>query len=241
MWYVLLMPKLKKVLVTAAGPNMMPILQNYSLPTFKKFADAHDYKVKVIELPSDSLARKDSQAKNARWQKMAILRDALTTNDIAVWLDADILIRRFDDDVASHLKETDYQGFVLHDVPAENRINPNTGVWVMRNTSKAFDFLDAVESEGIPEGRWADQGAVMKALGWTMGDDRYFGARVPKSGSSFMEGTAWLPIGWNQPYCDNRPNPEAYIGRPTVKDPHALHFMAMTIEERMQVMGHISS
>lgn len=235
------MSKIKKVLVTAAGPNMMPVLQNHSLPTFKKFADKQGYDIRVTELPSDSLARKDPQAKNARWQKMAILRDALATNDIAVWLDADILIRRFDEDIADHLAETDYQGLVLHKVPAENRINPNTGVWVMRNTSKAFDFLNAVESVGMPEGRWADQGAVMKALGWTMGDDRYSGARMPDKGTSFMEGTAWLPIGWNQPYCDNRPNPAAYVGRPTVKDPHALHFMAMTIQERMQVMGNLDS
>ena len=229
-----------KILITAAGPNMMPVLEGYSLPAFKRFADEHGYTVHVEKLAENSAARKSKAAKEARWQKIRLMRQALEDNDVAVLFDADVLICRFDQDIADNLAPSDYQGLVLHDVPAEQRINPNTGVWVMRRTQKAFDFLAAVEGVGMPEGRWSDQGAVMAALGWIPGDDRYHGARMPEVGSEFLDGTAWLPIGWNQPYMDKRPNPEAYVGRPTVAHPYAVHFMAMTIADRLLVMGDVA-
>lgn len=218
---------------------MLPILEEFSLPTFQRFADQHNYEVHVEVLPTDCLTRKSPVAKAARWQKMGLLRRLLQNNDVAVWFDADILICRGDEDIATHLGPDDFQGMVLHSVPAENRTNPNTGVWVMRQSQAAFDFLDTVESIGMPEGRWADQGAVMRALGWKLGDENYHGARIPENGSHFINDTAWLPSGWNQPYCDNRPNPEAYVGRPLVENPHALHFMAMTITQRAAVMGAV--
>lgn len=232
---------MKKTLVTAAGPNMMPILDRFSLPTFERFADRHGYQIHVEELLTDDTARKSDAAKAARWQKVGLMRRILEANDVAVWFDADVLICRSDTDIASHIKPGYFQGLVLHSVPAENRVNPNTGVWAMRNSSQAFAFLDAVDAVGMPKGRWADQGAVMGALGWERGDDRYHGARMPEKVNAFLAGTTWLPIGWNQPYCENRPNPEAYEGRPLVEDPNALHFMAMTIDERKLVMGSVLS
>ena len=233
------MSQISKTLVTAVGPNMVPVLERYSLPTFETYANTHGYDVSVVSLAGDSMQRKDEAAKAARWRKIGIMRDALMRSEVAVWFDADVMINRFDEDIVSHLGQQDYQGFVLHHVPAEDRINPNSGVWVMRRSEKSFDFLDAVEAEGMPVGRWADQGAIMRALGWNLGDDRYQGARIPETGSQYMQGTAWLPIGWNQPYCDDRPNPEAYVGRPLVDNPHAVHFMAMTIEERMVSMASL--
>jgi hypothetical protein len=229
----------KKCLVSAAGPNMAPILDSYSLPTFNQYASKNNYSVYIERLETDSLARKDEHAKRARWKKISIMREALMQNDIVVWFDADILIRRFDEDLALYLRPNDYQGLVLHSVPAENRINPNTGVWIMRKSSKAFAFLDAIEAIGMPPGRWSDQGAVMQALGWITGDAQYYGAHQPDVATEFITGTAWLPTGWNQPYCENRPNPQAYVGRPIVESPHALHFMAMTNEERQLAMGAI--
>jgi hypothetical protein len=233
------MSQAKKALVTLAGPNMMPILQDYTLPAFERFADAQGYTTEVEEVGIDCLTRKGEGAKQARWKKISAIRKALKNNDLIAWFDADVLIRRVDEDIADKMEDHAFQGLVLHSVPAENRLNPNTGVWVMRNSEQAFDFLDQLDEIGLPDGRWADQAAVMQALGWVMGDERHFGARPPESANGYVGETTWLPIGWNQPYCENRPNPQAYIGRPTVEDPNAVHFMAMTIEERRLVMGSI--
>ena len=228
-----------KTIVTAAGPNMLPVLTRFSLPSFSWFAERQGYTVQVTHLQQDDTVRKSDSAKRARWQKLSIIRGALEQSKVVVWFDADVIICRNDTDILESLGPTDYQGLVLHSVPSENRINPNTGVWVMRQTEKAFRFLDTVETIGIPEGRWSDQGAVLEALGWIKGDDRYHGARMPDNPTEFIEGTTWLPIGWNQAYYASRSNPEDYMGRPTVPNPFAVHFMAMTIADRLKYMGTV--
>jgi len=230
---------MKKALVTAAGPSMLPVLDRFSLQSFKRFAYKQGYSVQVHYLESDDVERKSEAAKRARWQKLRIIRDALMQNDAVLWFDADVFICRTDTDILESLDIADYQGLVLHHVPSENRTNPNTGVWIMRHTAKSFHFLDAVEAIGMPEGRWSDQGAVLEALGWIKGDERYHGARMPAVPTEFMIGTAWLPIGWNQPHCMDRSNPDDYLGRPTVPDPFAIHFMAMTIPDRLEYMGAV--
>jgi len=215
-------------------------LEKYSLPTFKRFASKHGYSIYVERLDEDGLKRKSPAAKAARWRKISLLREVLKENKVAVWFDADILIRRYDEDIASHLGPTAFQGLVLESVPAENRTNPNTGVWALNNSPEAFEFLDKVEAVGIPDGRWADQAAVMQALGWTMGDDWHYGAQLPEVGTTFLSGTTWLPKSWNQPYRINGFDPETYVGRSSIERSHALHFMEMTIEERADVMGSVA-
>jgi hypothetical protein len=227
----------KKILVTAAGPNMIPVLEQFTLPSFEKFAEVNDYSINVTQLAADSLLRKHIAAKQARWQKIEIIRKALHHNDVVAWFDADIVITRSDTDILEDIGNDDFQGLVLHDVPAESRINPNTGVWVMKNSELSFEFLDHIEEIGMVSERWADQAAVMKGLGWNMGNDRHYGALPPSKINNYLEYTSWLPVGWNQPYCDDRPNPAAYAGRPLVDRPHAVHFMAMTIPERLKQIG----
>lgn len=226
-------------MVTAVGPNMSDILTKYSLPTFQHYADAQGYDVHVEQLDEDCTTRKSDAAKAARWQKMDILRRVLHGSDLAVWFDADVLVARSDEDIADNLRDGDFQGVVLHDVPAEDRINPNTGVWVLRNDQRSFEFLDKITEIGMPPGRWADQGAVLHALDWQLGNEQYHGARIPVVQNRFLQGTTYLPTGWNQPHTDDRPNPEAYEGRPLVDDPNAIHFMAMTIKERDLAMGAV--
>jgi hypothetical protein len=231
------MNSLKKTLVTAAGPNMMPVLEEYTLPTFKEFARINNYNIEVTPLTTDSLLRKHDAAKKARWQKIEIMRRALRNSDVVAWFDADVIITKSNRDIIDDAEAEDFQGLVIHEVPAESRINPNTGVWVMKNSELSFDFLESVTDIGMTSERWADQAAVMQGLGWNMGDERHYGASPPDKRNKYCKRTSWLPVGWNQPCCDNRPNPAAYIGRPLVERPYAVHFMAMTITERMKQMG----
>ena len=88
---------------------------------------------------------------------------------------------------------------------------------------------------------------MLAVLGWCRGDDAYHWAR-PGPGSPFLDGTSWLPPGWNQPHVDDRTtencynsSPESYANRPTVRRPHALHFMGMTAQARAQHMASHAS
>ncbi len=221
---------MRKTIVTAAGPSMSSVLTGIALPAFSAFAEQHGYKMQVNYLSEDDAERKSELARSARWQKIRIVRSALEQNDVVVWFDADVLVCRTDRDILEHLRDSDYQGLVMHTVIKEDRTNPNTGVWVLRNSAKTFRLLDRLTEIGMPDGRWADQGAVMRALGWQLGDERYHGARMPEVPNEFIEGTAWLPLEWNQPFHERYQNPQMS------DDPFALHFMGMHVDERQQHM-----
>jgi len=229
-------------IVTAAGPTMRDALHDLALPTFRAYGQAWGLDVLAHDLGRDG-AGADRQAVQAKWAKLDLLRNALHSHAFALWLDADVLLLRQDEDIRQHLHPDCFQALVLEHVPAEHRINPNTGVWLLRSCPAAFDFLDAVEKCGLQTGPWADQGAVLAALNWDRGDEQYHWAR-PGPGNAFTEGTSWLPTGWNQPYLGPRPEDDlyngtasSYVGRPSVPDPHALHFMGMLPTARYRQMA----
>ncbi len=231
--------------MTAAGPCMRPVLEELALPTFVAFAQRWNYAVEATELSSDGVGA-EPEAQRAKWAKLDLLRSALQRYPLALWIDADVLLMRGDEDIADHLHPTAFQALVLEQVPAEHRVNPNTGVWLLRSTPAAFGFLDAVSAAGPQPGPWADQGAVLAALGWDRGDGEYHWAR-PGSGTPFLAGTSWLPPAWNEPYLGRRDDRElyngslrSYDGRPTTGRPHALHFMGMTPTARHEHMRAVA-
>lgn len=230
------------VLVTAAGPQMRAVMHEIALPTFRRYATRWGYAVHAVDLAADGIGA-DPAARLAKWQKIGMLREALTRFPLVVWLDADVLILRDDENIATHLHPDHFQALALEQVPVEHRINPNTGVWVLRSHPDAFRFLDTVEAAGPQPGPWADQGAVLAALGWDRGDEHYHWAR-PGRGNCYLDATSWLPPGWNQPYVTGRVEAELYNGccssypdRPQVARPHALHFMGMTPAARYRHMA----
>ena len=221
---------------------MRTVLHDLALPSFQRWAQGRGWDVLAEDLATDG-AGADPAAQHAKWAKVGLLRRALQRYPLVLWLDADVLLLRDDEDVAGHLHPAHFQALVLESVPSEHRVNPNTGVWLLRSCPQALDFLDVVERAGPQPGPWADQGAVLAALGWDRGDERYHWAG-PGRGSSFLAGTSWLPPGWNQPY--QGPRSEAgsynsaaasYADRPAVARPHALHFMGMSAQARYEAMS----
>jgi hypothetical protein len=219
-------------------------MHELALPSFDAFARSWGYQVRAVDLPGDGHGA-DPGAQAAKWAKVQLLREALQDADLVLWLDADVLVLRTDEDVASHLRPGDCQALALEQVPAEHRVNPNTGVWLLRGP-EARELLDEVDRLGPQPGPWSDQGAVLAALGWDLGDERHHGAR-PGPGSRFLSRTSWLPTGWNQPFVAGRAATDcfnssaaSYLSRPVVPAPHAVHFMGLTPEARFRHMsGHV--
>lgn len=234
------------VLLTAAGPHMHDVLHDFALPSFRRYGARWGYDVHPVDLPSDGVGA-EAAAQRAKWSKIQLLREALENYPLALWLDADVLLLRTDEDIAIHLHPDSFQALALEQVPHEHRLNPNTGVWLMRAHPSAVAFLDHIDAAGPQPGPWADQGAVLAALGWDRGDPNYHWAK-PGPGNRFLAGTSWLPPGWNQPFLDRRDErdlyngtADSYVDRPTVAQPHALHFMGMTPAARYRHMQALTS
>ncbi len=105
---------------------------------------------------------------------------------------------------------------------------------------RAGRFLDAVERAGQQRGPWADQAAVMKALGWDRGGSLYHDAG-PGAGSPFLRGTGWLPPSWNQLYAVPGEDATGVHAVPRVHEPYALHFAGMRLDERETPMRQTSN
>jgi hypothetical protein len=187
---------------------MRAVLHELALPTFERYAARWGWQVQAHDLTADGSGA-DAAAQRAKWTKTCLLRDALSSHPMALWLDADILLLRDDDDIRQHMRADHFQALALEQVPAEHRVNPNTGVWLLRSCPAAFAFLDAVEAAGPQPGPWADQGAVLAALGWDRGDERYHWAG-PGAGSRHLTG----PVGCHR-VGTSRPSKVAAKPRPS--------------------------
>src|ERR1700744_4112315 len=114
----------RKQIVTASGPNMASIMNNYALPTFESYAEAWGYTVNAEVIGMDNPDRNTLIARAARWHKVGAIRRALEKNDIVAWFDSDILVLRHDEDIAKNLGPNSFQALSIENVPSENRFNP---------------------------------------------------------------------------------------------------------------------
>src|SRR5687768_8853715 len=204
-----------RALVTAAsGARDRTVLHDLALPTFARYAARWDWQLLV----EDSESGAPSEVLRLR-----TLRQALEVFELVLWIDPDTILLRDDEDVADHLHPLHFQAIGIEHVPAEHRITPTTGAWLLRSCPEAFAFLDEVESTSL-----------LDALGWDRGDAQQHWAR-PGAGSAHLAGTGWLPPSWTQPYLDQH----AADGRPRALDPHALHFSGLPPADRYRAMAQV--
>lgn len=180
-----------KVLLTAAGARMWPLLE-VALPTFERYAAEHGYEV-IVE-PVDDAPGDREAIRRALWTKIGMLRRAAARADVAVWMDADAMFCRFDRDLAEDLPPACFQAFAAEQAPG--RANPSTAVWALRGGAEARAFLDQVETIGRLDHACSDQAAVCRALACSVGS-LYDGSPNPLQTTAFMRRTGWLPHEWN--------------------------------------------
>jgi hypothetical protein len=192
---------MKKALVSAAGSNMAGVLALAAV-TFKHFAAIHDYDLVIDDEFVDSPKLDDALSRQAKWRKIALLESLLPRYDLVVWFDADVMIKRFDRDIARDVPRDCFQAFVLEQY--SHRFNPNTGVWAMRDDEMSYRFLRAVREVDSPDHNWADQAAVCVALGWQVekkvrrsDPSKYRTLAKPSHPTEFLPRTGWLKPEWN--------------------------------------------
>jgi hypothetical protein len=194
---------LRKAIVTFGVGGSRPLL-DISLPTFRRYADAHGYELVIGEPPASA---------NVSWRKLPLLIELFREGyDALVWIDADIVVLRYDRDI---LDDSPHPlGLVVHEVP-EGKV-PNCGLMVLRwplgiaPLVTAQAVAEARQAGGRPFRRaeWWEQAAIIEALG---GDPDADMVDVPQ-GAQLATGTplrAWggLPYVWN-------PHPHDYRGHP---------------------------
>ena len=233
------------ILVSAAGPSMRAALRDLALPTFRRWADRWGWAVDAVDLPSDGVAA-DAGAQRAKWAKIGLLRAALERAPLAMWVDADVLILRDDEDVAGHLHPAAFQALALEHVPAEHRVNPNTGVWLMRSCPQAFALprrrgggrpaTGAVGRPGRrPRGPRVEPGRRALPLGATGARQRL--PHRHQLAAVRLEPAVDRSTGGRRLLQQLR----RFLCGPAARSrPHALHFMGMTPAARYRAMAAVT-
>lgn len=189
---------LKKVLVSFAENTHTSLLE-ISIASLYKYSCKYNYD---LIIPSKNIIQSIAQSYNidinrpTSWLKIPILLDLISKYDVVLWIDADIVINKFDIDIISELHNKDFtQAFVVHHTP-EGYI-PNCGVWILNKNSKNL-LLDIWNQVEYIEHCWWEQKANMSLMNWNQKIEQQ--DNLSDYGKTSIE----LPYEWNMHKCDSR-------------------------------------
>jgi len=134
--------------------------------TFEAYAERHAYD---LRLETTVLAPERPPA----WSKIVLARDLLELYDEVLWIDADAIFLDISKDIAELVRPGKDLYLVEH-LYAENETwrSANSGVFLVRSTDWARDFLDRVwASEQFIDHAWWENAAVLDLLGYELPPD----------------------------------------------------------------------
>jgi len=174
--------EVRKVLITLGVGPMRRVLDQ-SLPTFEWFAQRHGYNLIVGDVEANF-------DRPVPWAKISLIRSALRSYDLVLWIDSDAIVLDDSFDPAELLPDSAFQAMVQHQSSTETC--PNTGVWLLRRGSQTDEFLQLVwNSTEFIHDSWWENAAVMDLLGYSLRP------AVRERDSPWYPGTYWLPNEWN--------------------------------------------
>ena len=218
---------MKALCSIGSGPH--EALLAISQPTFAAYAERHAY-----ELITSNQA---DPRRPPAWAKVPMLREALASYDLVLWVDADAVIVDGTRDIGGELEPDRFLGLVRHgDVP-------NTGVMLLRSGDLARDLLDRTWSATrLIHHPWWENAGLLDALGYELpgalepgmrGRGQRLAARLagreprrfrPARASQFTEGTQFLPLEWNSVYLHRADRPRI------------VHCLGVPVEQRVRDM-----
>lgn len=207
---------MKKV-ITSFGVGYHNRLLSLAIPTFYLYAKNHGYD---LFIPDDNFFSLQTRQLPPAWWKIDVITHLLKTYDIVLWLDADVIICRFDEDIANSLDNHNDFGLVVHET-SDGQV-PNSGVWLLNQSS--LKWLPGLkEHSNFKRSKsWWEQAALLYMMGMNPDDTNLV---VPDNSN-----IPWtqLAYDWNPHINDHRKIPQ------TTKFFHATCF-----NDRYTVMKNI--
>jgi hypothetical protein len=201
-----------------SGPH--EALLEISRPTFAAYARRHGYELIT--------SAEGAGGRPPAWAKVPMLREALASFELVLWIDADAVIVDGRDDIAAQVAPDRFLGLVRH---GEQQV-PNTGVMVWRAGDPALELLDRTwHARRFVDHPWWENAALLDALGyrlpsalergWRRVLRRPFGLARP---SPLLAGVQFLPLEWNSVYLDRADRPRI------------VHCVGVPVEQRARDM-----
>lgn len=187
---------MKKV-ITSFGTGYHSRLLSLSIPTLQLYAQNHQYDLFV---PSDSFFSETTKQLPPAWWKIDIIQYLLKQYDRVLWIDADVIICRFENDISESLDNSTDFGLVVHETP-DGQI-PNSGVWLLNPS--CLNWLEHMKSYTHFKRSecWWEQAALLHLMGINPDDSVI---KIPEKTN-----LSWTSLDyyWNPHINDNRKIPE---------------------------------
>lgn len=204
--------------LTSFGFGPHAELLQIAIPGFARYAAKHGYDLLI---PQASFFSDDARARPPSWMKIPLIKRLLDDGaESVLWLDADVVVRRFDKDISDDCGDRRPLHMVVHHT-SDGGV-PNAGVMYMR---KEFSpHLDSVwrQCNFARSSCWWEQAGLISVIG---GDPDASPVSVP-AGPLCGE----LPYEWNPHVMDSRSIPD-----------DARFFHATCFGDRAGVMRKVAS
>jgi len=170
----------------------------HTMPLMAAYAERHGMKLYAANLAG---------ARPPSWMKVPALIGALEKFDRVVWIDADVVISRHDDNIFDEVSEFSVQAVVPHETPCGTV--PNCGVWVVKPEMRET-LTAAWMCERHINHYWWEQAAMLELMGYSVvADEQGLPRCLPGTPTGLRSKTEWLSPKWN-----HHPQDERRVGSP---------------------------
>lgn len=198
-------------LATGEHRNLLDLMK----PTVKFYAKKHGFDTVFV-------TRRLVKDRPVPWDKVVLIRNLLEHYSLVIWMDADTLIVNPHQNIKNDLDDAYDMHLCTH--KGKEPCNPNTGVWVVKNTERSIKLLNDIwnQTEHIPYHPW-EQGALHHLLGYPLGTDAYLG---PTEYTGYIK---TLDIKYN-----SLMSWDGVLG--AAKDPVIVHYCGIPLNERIAAL-----
>lgn len=150
---------MKKV-ITSFGFGNHERLLALSIPTLYLYAQNHNYD---LFTPNQSFFSAETRNLPPAWWKIDLISYLFSIYDQVLWIDADVIICRFEEDISKYIDIKDDFGVVVHETP-DGQV-PNSGVWFLNKSS--MKWLQQLKNFNSfrRSNSWWEQAALLHMLG----------------------------------------------------------------------------
>lgn len=149
-----------KKAIASFGTGYHSRLLALAAPTFYLYGHNHNYD---IFMPNDNFFSSESKKLPYSWWKLDIIEYLLKDYDQVLWLDADVIICKYDIDISSTLNNNLDFGVVVHET--SDGLVPNCGVWLINKSALSWLPQIRLHKEFRRSSCWWEQAALIHMLG----------------------------------------------------------------------------
>lgn len=174
---------MKPLIVTASEGEEFAAIRQITWPRLAAYAGKHG-----MDFFADDMPRGNKRPSS--WKKLTFIAHGLSQADTVIWVDADVYVLNFVDDIMDGVPDGAWQAMVRHQTN-EGDV-PNAGVWIVRRPMLMY-LMAAAMSDHLINHPWWEQAAIHAMMGFSLSD----GQNSHLHQTLLYEKTHWLDESFN--------------------------------------------